>query len=206
MGGRDIAIRHGSSFGIGVYASECPLTAMGSDQWAGTLTEGGRGRAEASQTELIASARRSAVGQGSFSWSFLPRLHRNCLAPLIVCLQVRSRLPPPGSVPPLSVCRHLSVCRVDRQENSGRRQHAANLPALHPALQSDALRLRLAARARGPAADPCSTPARNINELELRRKTSRQKHASRSSRRALQAQARAALILARTMHFWCATR
>ena len=34
VGGRDIPAVHGSSFGVGVYASEWPLTAMGSDQTA----------------------------------------------------------------------------------------------------------------------------------------------------------------------------
>jgi len=31
IGGRDIPAAHGSSYGVGVYASEWPLTAMGSE-------------------------------------------------------------------------------------------------------------------------------------------------------------------------------
>ena len=43
VGGRDIPAVHGSSYGVGVYASEWPLTAMGSDQTARRPADGLRG-------------------------------------------------------------------------------------------------------------------------------------------------------------------
>jgi hypothetical protein len=40
VGGRDIPAVHGSSYGVGVYASEWPLTAMGSDQTTMSRADG----------------------------------------------------------------------------------------------------------------------------------------------------------------------